>query len=108
MGKRSGTFFVKQIYFPPLDSTRVHQRAFAPGVEPFQGEDHATPASPRLRDGSSVPAQRVRPRQRADELQLGGLEDVHSSISAAAEDAAIRQRQRVGRAGLEAGRKRLR
>lgn len=104
-GKEIRDFFVKQISFPPLDNTRVHQGAFAPGVEPFQGEDHAPPASPRLRDGSSVPAKRVRPRQRADELQFGGLEDVHSSISTPAEDAAVRQRQRVGRARLEAGRK---
>lgn len=62
----------------------------------------ASPVSPCLSDGCTVRAKRVRPWQRAAKVQVGGLEDVHHSISAATEDGVFRQTQRVGRTGLKA------
>lgn len=74
-------------------------------MNPSQGKDRVTPVSPRLSGGSDIRAKGVWPWQRADKLQVDGLEDVHRSIGAPTEDGVFRQRQRVGHTSLKAGHK---
>lgn len=57
--------------------------------------------SPGLGDGRDVRAEGVRPRQRADKVQVDGAEGSNGPVSTAAEDQILRQRQGVGHARLQ-------
>lgn len=58
-------------------------------------------SSPGLRDTGNVCPQRVGPGQGAEEVQVGGVEEAHGSISAATEDVVLAHRDAVGHSGLQ-------
>lgn len=59
-------------------------------------------SSPGLSDAGNVCPQGVGPGQRAEEVQVGGIEEAHGAIGTATEDVVLAHRDAVGHSGLQA------
>lgn len=59
-------------------------------------------SSPGLSDAGNVCPQGMGPGQRAEEVQVGGVEEAHGAIGTATEDVVLAHRDAVGHSGLRA------